>query len=112
MPKQLEPSTGLIRRPDALFLDRPTAGLHNDQRKKRSAVHKPDEVAEWGSRLVLVSKGSAPTNYEQHYSSLAIAHITSGIGYQTYQAVAQLVIGDEHDQIFARWAEQYHQFHD
>jgi deazaflavin-dependent oxidoreductase (nitroreductase family) len=64
-----------------------------------------------GDRLfVFASRGGARTNPDWHHNLLAHPEVTVEIGGQTYQAIAKPVTGDEHDRIYARWAQQYPQF--
>jgi deazaflavin-dependent oxidoreductase (nitroreductase family) len=64
-----------------------------------------------GDRVfVFASKGGAPSHPDWYRNLLAHPEVTVEIGDQTYQAIARPVTGEEHDQIYARWAEQYPQF--
>jgi deazaflavin-dependent oxidoreductase (nitroreductase family) len=64
-----------------------------------------------GDRLfVFASKAGAPTHPDWFHNLLADPVVAVEIGDQTYQALAKPVIGEERDQIYARWAEKYPQF--
>jgi deazaflavin-dependent oxidoreductase (nitroreductase family) len=83
-----------------------TTGAKSGQRRTN-----PMRYLREGDRLfVFASKGGAPTNPDWYHNLLAHPDVTVEIGDQTLQAVAQPVTGEEHDQIYARWAERYPQF--
>jgi deazaflavin-dependent oxidoreductase (nitroreductase family) len=66
-----------------------------------------------GDRLfIFASKAGAPTNPAWYHNLLAHPEVTVEIGDQTSQAIAKPVAGEEHDQIYARWAERNPQFRD
>jgi deazaflavin-dependent oxidoreductase (nitroreductase family) len=60
--------------------------------------------------FVFASKSGAPTSPDWYHNLLAHPEVTVEIGDQTYQAIARPVTGEERDNIYARWAEQYPQF--
>jgi deazaflavin-dependent oxidoreductase (nitroreductase family) len=64
-----------------------------------------------GDRVfIFASKGGAPTNPAWYHNLLAHPEVTVEIGDRTSQAIAKPVTGEQHDQIYARWAEKYPQF--
>jgi deazaflavin-dependent oxidoreductase (nitroreductase family) len=67
-------------------------------------------LRENGHLFVFASKAGAPSNPGWYYNLLAHADVNVEVGEQSFPAVAKPVTGEEHDQIYARWAEQYPQF--
>jgi len=64
-----------------------------------------------GDRVyIFASKGGAPSNPDWYRNLLAHPEVTVEIGDKTYQATAKPVTGDERDQIYSRWEQQYPQF--
>ena len=59
---------------------------------------------------VFASKAGAPTNPDWYHNLLAHPEVTVEIGDKTYQATAKPITGDERDQIYSRWEQQYPQF--
>jgi deazaflavin-dependent oxidoreductase (nitroreductase family) len=66
-----------------------------------------------GDRVfVFASKSGAPTHPAWYHNLLAHPEVTVEIGDRTSQAIAKPLTGEEHDQVYARWAEKYPQFRD
>jgi len=60
--------------------------------------------------LVFASKGGTPTNPDWYHNLLAHPEVTVEVGDETYDAIATPLTGEEHDQLYAQWAELYPQF--
>ncbi len=83
-----------------------TTGAKTGQRRTNPVMYLRD-----GEHLyVFASKAGAPSHPDWYHNLLAHADVTVEIGDQTYQAVARPVTGEEHDRIYAKWAEMYPQF--
>jgi F420H(2)-dependent quinone reductase len=85
---------------------------HNHRSKERSAPHEPDDVPARGRPPLRLRLQGRRTHPDWYHNLLAHPNVTVELGDQTYQAIAKPVTGDEHDQIYARWAEQYPQLRD
>ena len=83
-----------------------TTGAKSGQRRTTPMMYLRE-----GDRLfVFASRGGGPTNPDWYYNLVAHPEVTVEIGDQTYPAIAKPVIGEEHDSIYARWAQRYPQF--
>ena len=83
-----------------------TIGAKSGQRRTTPMMYLRE-----GDRLfVFASRGGGPTNPDWYHNLLAHPEVTVEIGDQTYAAIAKPVIGEDHDTIYARWADQYPQF--
>lgn len=83
-----------------------TTGAKSGKRRTNPLVY-----LRYGNGLyIFASKGGAPTSPDWYHNLLAHPEVTVEIGDQTYRAIAQPVTGEEHDSIYARWAQQYPQF--
>jgi deazaflavin-dependent oxidoreductase (nitroreductase family) len=83
-----------------------TTGAKSGQRRTNPMMYLRE-----GDRLfVFASKGGAPSHPDWYRNLLAHPEVTVEIGDQTCEAIAKPLTGEEHDSIYARWAEQYPQF--
>ena len=83
-----------------------TTGAKSGQRRTTPMMYLRE-----GDRLfVFASRGGGPTNPDWYYNLVAHPEVTVEIGDQTYPAIAKPVTGEEHDSIYARWAQRYPQF--
>jgi deazaflavin-dependent oxidoreductase (nitroreductase family) len=83
-----------------------TTGAKSGQRRTNPVMY----LREGDHLYVFASKGGAPTHPDWYHNLLAHPDVTVEIGDQTYQAIAKPVTGEEHDRIYAQWAEMYPQF--
>jgi deazaflavin-dependent oxidoreductase (nitroreductase family) len=83
-----------------------TIGAKSGKRRTSPMMY----LRENGHLYVFASKAGAPTNPDWYYNLLAHPEVNVEIGDQSFPAIAKPVTGEEHDQIYARWAEQYPQF--
>lgn len=83
-----------------------TTGAKSGQRRTTPMMY----LREDDRLFVFASRGGGPTNPDWYHNLLAHPEVTVEIGDQTHAAIAKPVIGEEHDSIYAQWAEQYPQF--
>lgn len=85
-----------------------TTGAKSGQRRTTPLMYLPD-----GDRMIIfASKAGAPTNPDWYYNLLAHPEASVEVGTQTLGAKANVITGEERDQLYAKHAKLYPGFAD
>ena len=83
-----------------------TLGAKTAQLRTNPLVYLPD-----GDRwIIFASKGGAQANPDWFHNIVANPVVTLEIGAEAFEAYAEVIIGDERDNLYARQVELYPQF--
>jgi deazaflavin-dependent oxidoreductase (nitroreductase family) len=85
-----------------------TIGAKSGQRRTNPVMY----LREGEHLYIFASKGGAPTHPDWYHNLLAHPAVTIELGNEKFNAIAKPVTGEARDQIYARWAGRYPQFHE